>query len=215
MKTKLFLVLFLVLAGSLLAESKGWQLVQSLAVPGLSQVRSGRNYGYAMLASEAGIIYSMFYLSSEKDLKTRESYDYALKFAHLQPGDYPDDFYRNLGKYSSSGYEQGGYNSMVRQVAQGLYPGNLEAQQNYIDANAYSDQFYWAWDSTSNLSEYAGIRSKIQDLKDFGMMATGVLIVNHLVSGVDVLRYFAQAKHSQVYLDIKDRKPMLILNLEW
>lgn len=215
MKAKLLLAVFLVLISSLLAESKGWQLVQSLAVPGLSQVRSGRNYGYAMLASEAGIIYSMYYLNSEQDLKARKSYDYALKFAHLQPGEYPDEFYRRLGKYSSSGYDQGGYNSMVLQEAQRLYPGDLELQQNYIDANAYSDQFFWDWDSEGKQSEYLGMRSKMQDLKDFGMMATGVLIVNHLVSGIDVLRYFAQSKRSQVYLDLKDRTPMLMLNLEW
>ena len=41
------LLLLLAFGTTLMAESTGLQLVQSLVLPGLSQIRHGRNYGSA------------------------------------------------------------------------------------------------------------------------------------------------------------------------
>jgi len=43
----------------------------------------------------------------------------------------------------------------------------------------------------------------------------GVLIVNHIISGIDALRYTSQKPNPQVYLDIKDNQPMLMINFQW
>lgn len=209
------LILLLALGSVLAAESTGLQLVQSLAVPGLSQVRNGRNYGYGMLAAEASIISSLLYLNQESKLKTRDSYEYALKFAHLEPGEYNDRFFRDLSRYNSNGFEAGGFNATIREEAIRLFPHDPAQQQIYIEENMYSDAFGWNWDSVDNRGEYVQTRTQAQDLQDYGMLAVGVLIVNHLISGIDVLRYNAKDRQAQVYLDIKDRSPMLKLNFEW
>jgi hypothetical protein len=214
-KTFSLIVLMFALLSCLAAENKGWQLVQSLAVPGLSQIRSDRNYGYAMLTSEVGIISTLLYLGTEVNLKTEKYYEYALKYAQVQVGDYPDQYFRDLSRYNSSGFEAGGYNAQVRQRAIQLYPADPLQQQVYIDANAYSEDYAWNWESVENRSSYSKIRVQTQDLRDYGKMAVGVLIVNHLISGIDVLRYFSETQRSHVYLDIKDRHPMLMLNVEW
>ncbi|MBW6513381.1 MAG: hypothetical protein K0B87_01330 [Candidatus Syntrophosphaera sp.] len=208
-------VLILVISSLLAAESKGWQLVQSLAVPGLSQVRAGRNYGYAMLAAEAGIISTLLYLNAEKVLKTQEYYEYALKYAHIQPGDYPDQYWRDLSRYSSSGYDAGGYNAGVLQDAVQLYPNDPVLQQAYIDANIYTDAYAWNWDSVDNRAAYSKVRIRTQDLRDYASMTVGVLIVNHLISGIDVLRFVSEKSGSQVYMDVKDKSPMLMLKVDW
>lgn len=215
MKTKIILLILLALAASLAAESKGWRIVQSLAVPGLSQIRGGHNYGYGMLAAEAGIISTLLFLDTEQDLKAREAYDYALKFAELQPGKYSDVFYRHMAKYSSSGYEAGGYNAMVRDEAVRRFPGDPAAQQQYIDANAYAGAYAWHWEERANRLEFASIRGKIQDYADYGAMATGVLIVNHLVSGLDILRLIGKENSSQVWMDLKDGGPVVNLSVEF
>ncbi|MCB5285773.1 MAG: hypothetical protein LHW45_09325 [Candidatus Cloacimonetes bacterium] len=216
-KIKYLVTLLLLLAcgASLAAEGTGLQLVQSLVLPGLSQVRHGRNYGYGMLTAEAALISSLLYLNEEAQLKTQEYYEYALKYAHITPGDHADSYLRDLSKFNSSGYEAGGYNAWVRQEALRLFPQDPAQQQIYIDENIYLDDQAWNWDSVDNRGQYVQIRTEAQNMRDYRMLAVGVMIVNHLISGIDVLRYNAKDNKAQVWLDIKDRSPMLMLGLEF
>ena len=216
-KIKYLVTLLLLLAcgASLAAEGTGLQLVQSLVLPGLSQVRHGRNYGYGMLTAEAALISSLLYLNEEAQLKTQEYYEYALKYAHITPGDHADSYLRDLSKFNSSGYEAGGYNAWVRQEALRLFPQDPAQQQIYIDENIYLDDQAWNWDSVDNRGQYVQIRTEAQNMRDYRMLAVGVMIVNHLISGIDVLRYNAKDNKAQVWLDIKDRRPMLMLDLEF
>lgn len=209
------LILLLALAASLAAESTGLQLAQSLVLPGLSQIRGGRSYGYGMLSAEAALISSLLYLNEEARLKTQEFYEYALKYAHIEPGDYDDSYFRDLSKYNSSGYEAGGYNAFIREEALRLFPNDPAQQQIYIDEHIYEGGLAWNWDSVDNRGEYVQIRTEAQNMRDYRMLAVGVMIVNHLISGIDVLRFNANDRQAQVYLDIKDRSPMLMLNLQW
>lgn len=209
------LILLLAFGAGLAAESTGWQLGQSLILPGLAQVRNGRNYGYGMLAAEGAIISSLIYLKQESNLKKQEYYEYALRFAHIEPGEYQDSYLRDISKYNSSGYEAGGYNAAVREEAIRLFPHDPAQQQIYLEKNIYLDNLAWNWDSVENRGSYVQIRTQAQNLRDYGSMALGVLIVNHLISGIDVLRYNAKNPQAHVYLDIKDRSPMLMFNFEW
>ncbi len=212
-KIKYLLIVLLLCATALAAESTGLQLLQSLVLPGLSQVRQGRSYGYGMLTAETALISSMLYLNEEARLKTRESYEYALRYAHIEPGEHDDSYFRDLSKFNSSGFEAGGYNAWVREEAIRLFPGDPAQQQIYIDENSYSGSLAWNWDS--NRGEYVQIRTEAQNMRDYRMLAVGVTIVNHLISGIDVLRYNAKDRQAQVWLDIKDRSPMLMLNVQW
>lgn len=209
------LLLLLAFGTTLAAESTGLQLVQSLVLPGLSQIRHGRNYGYGMLTAEAALISSMLYLNQEAQLKTREYYEYALKYAHIEPGDHPESYLRDISKYNSSGYEAGGYNAWVYQEALRLFPHDPDQRQIYIDENIYPDNLAWNWDSVENRGQYVQIRTEAQNMRDYRMMAVGVMIVNHLISGIDVLRYNAKNKQAHVWLDIKDRSPVLMLGLDF
>lgn len=215
MKRPAILLFLLAVTCVMPGKTKGFEMLKSLAVPGLSQVTNGKDYGYAMMASEVGIISSMVYFNNEEKLKIREAYEYALKYAHLNPGKYSDQYYRTLSRYNSSGYDAGGYNNEVRETAIRLHPGDPAAQQQYIDANAIPDEQAWNWDSTQNRGSYSKIRIKSQDMRDYGSIAVGVLILNHLVSGVDVLRFFTEKARSQVYFDYQNHQPMLMLNIRW
>jgi len=208
-------IICVLLAFALMADSRGWTIVQSLALPGLGQVRNDRSYGYAMLGAEVGVIGSMFFLSSERNLKDRESYDYALKYANLQPGSYPESFFFDLTKYYSSDFTTGGYNEMVRQEALRLYPTDPVAQQAYIDANGYDEDHYWKWESPANRSEYASMRHQMQNLQDYGKIAVGVLIVNHIISGMDALIFTRPVHKPQAWLKVDNDTPLLMLSMEF
>jgi len=207
MKRYLILCLILIALGNLPAQNKGKDFLLSLAVPGLSQIRSGRDYGYAMLAAEATIAGTMYYLSNESDLLMDESFSYALKFAHLNPGDYDTEFLKNLGKFNSSGFDADGYNASVRRTAINLYPYDPEAQQSYIDEHSYQEDKSWQWDSAKERAKYNKMRNDALDMESYGKLAVGVMLLNHLVSSIDVLRY---SKHNtQFSMGIKNGHPQL------
>lgn len=215
MKRSLIIILLLGLFCSVFAQNKGKAFLLSLAVPGYSQINSGRGYGYAMLAAEAAIIGSKLYLESESKLKREESYTYALKFSHISPGMYDDTFFLNVGKYESSGFDADGYNASVRIKAQDIYPDNPVAQQQYIDDHAYGEDKYWRWDSSSNRSEYNKMRNTASNLKDYSRITVGVIILNHLISGIDVLRFHSQERRAQFSVLMQDDTPLLNLSYKF
>jgi len=135
-------LLTILLSTTLFAQSRGLLTLKSFVVPGWSQISSERNYGYAMLTAEAVIIGSIYYFHSESKVLEQECYEYAIKFAHLHPNGYNDDFFKHLARYESSGFDAGGYNNWVRQTAIDLYPDNPEMQQQYINDNAYGNDKY-------------------------------------------------------------------------
>jgi len=208
------ILLITLLAVALQAETK-LPLWKSLLVPGWSQVSAGRNYGYAMLSSEVTILGSMFYLHTESSVLKQDSYEYAIKFAHLNPGSYDNEFYNNLARYGSSGYEDAdGYNAFVVKTAQQLYPYDPEQQQVYIDEHSYGDDHYWDWDSPADRSQFNKLRNRSQDFKDYALVAGGVLILNHLISAVDVMRLNAEHRRSHFSLGMKEKTPLLVLSVE-
>ncbi|MDD2543131.1 MAG: hypothetical protein PHY21_04920 [Candidatus Cloacimonetes bacterium] len=208
MKKLITLGLILLAFGNIAAQSSGKDFLLSLAVPGFSQISNGRNHGYAMMAAEATLIGSMLYLSSESELLRDESYTYALKFAQLQPGDYDAEFLQNLGKFNSSGFDADGYNASVRREALSLYPYDPDQQQSYIDEYSYSDDQYWRWQSQGNRSRYNKMRNDANDLESYGKLAVGIMIMNHIASGIDALRY-NRSSRTQFSMGIKDGHPQL------
>lgn len=176
----------------------------SLAIPGSSQIRNERNLGYILLGAEAALIGSTLYLNREATLKQDEAYIYAIKYAHIKPAKYDKEFLKNVGKYQSSGYDAMGYNAMIRQEAIKLFPNDYAAQQAFIEANAYDDDHYWKWDNKENRSQYNALRNKSKDLKSFGVMTSGMIILNHIISGIDALKYGAKERRSMLSVQMAD-----------
>lgn len=214
MKRYLPLILLLLLSSFCFAQSKGVTFLKSAILPGWGQLSLDRDYGYGMMAAEVGIIGSMFYLANEQKLSKQESYEYALQFAHIQPGDYSPEYFSHLSRYNSSGFGGGGYNAMIRQEALEQFPSDPLAQQAYIDSHAYSDEMAWNWDSSADRGKYSKMRIHTQDLKDYAKIATGIMIFNHLVSGIDILR-IKNIESSHLSIGMKRKQPLLMLDLSF
>lgn len=212
MKRMLVLFLLLVSLSGIFAKSKGLTFLQSAIIPGWGQISLDKDYGYGMLAAEVGIIGSMFYLSNEQKLSKQEAYEYAMQFAHIQDGDYDAEYFSHLSRYNSSGFGGGGYNAMIRQQALENFPADPQAQQDYIDTHAYSDEMAWNWDSSNDRGKYSKMRIHTQDLKDYAKIATGLMIFNHLVSGIDILR-IGGVESSRFSMGLKDKQPLLMLDI--
>lgn len=210
-----FIIILLLVIICLSAQSKGSLFLRSLIVPGWGQVHSGRNYGYAMMASELAVISSLYYFDNEQKLKSDEAYDYAMKFAHIAAGNYSDEYFAHLSRYSSSGFEAGGYNAMIREQAMVEYPGQPDMQQQYIDANIYPDDLAWNWESDSKRRNYGDIRGDMNRNEEYAKIFTGVLILNHIVSAVDILRLDSEKRRTNISFGVMQRSPMLYLDYKF
>ena len=215
MKRLISILILIILSLSLFAENRGLGVLRSLALPGYSQVSAGHNYGYALMASEVAAIGSYLYMNEESSALMHESYEYAIKFGHVNPGDYDADFYYNLSRFDSSGFDVNGYNAMIREEAMEQFPYDPVAQQNYIDTNSYKDDRFWDWDSTDNRSHFNKLRNKSDDYEDYAKVTMGVIILNHLVSAVDYLRFSARERNSNVSFRYVKKTPMMFLTYKW
>lgn len=208
-------ILLLSFCLGLSAQSKGSLLLRSLILPGWGQVKSGHNYGYAMMATEIGIISTLFYCENEHDLKRKEAYEFAVKYAGLYPGTYSDEFLGHLSRYRNSGFGAGGYNAMVREQALALYPGQPDLQQQYIDNNAYSDDMSWSWSEDYYRKEFGNIRGDMNNFKESAQIVVGILVLNHLVSAIDVLRVQSEQNRAKVNVGILRKDPALFLQYKF
>ncbi len=212
MKRIIILTILLICVITLSAQSRKSLLLRSLLIPGWGQVHSGNSYGYMMMATEVGIISSLFYFDNEHDLKRKEAYEYAMKYASVYPGSYSDEYFSHLSRYNSSGFEAGGYNSIILEQAMAIYPDRPDMQQQYLNANIYTDEMAWNWDSDSKRRDYGNIRGDMNSYKDYARIMSGVLILNHLISVVDILRMDSETKRSNVHFGIQGQSPSIILN---
>jgi len=190
-------------------------LVKSALIPGWGQVSIDRPYGYAMIAGEV-LLWSVYYYNhNEQDLRDKESYEYALKFAHINPGSYDSQYYTMLSKYGSSSFDAGGYNAMIRKQAMELFPNDLILRQQYIDENAIPDELSWYWDSTQDRKNFSTMRKDILELKDQAQLITGIIIANHILSSIDMLRLKRKWSPLKSSLSYKDKTLKLNLSLEF
>lgn len=204
-------MLLSLLCAPLAALPKAPEVILSLALPGYSQIRSDRSLGYALLGAEALLIGNIYYFNSEEQLLKEASYSYALKYADLQPGDYDSAFFKNMGRYNSSGYDANGYNAAVREKALALFPHDPLSQQEYIDQNSYDEDQAWYWQSQSHKSRYNKYRNDALDMKSYSKLAGGVLMLNHVINVID----YALGRRSsatQLSVQLKGTTPRVVLS---
>lgn len=210
-KSLLFAALLLLLAAKLAALPKAADVALSLAIPGYSQIKSERSLGYVLLGSEAALLGGIYYFRSEEKVLKDASYSYALKYADLQPGEYDKSFFKNMGRYQSSGYDANGYNAAVREQALKLYPHDPDAQQAYLEANSYGEDHYWYWQAPQHKSRYNKYRNDARDMQSYSMVAGGVLLLNHVINLIDYANR-REERATQLSVAFKEGNPRLVLS---
>ncbi len=182
-KIVLLFVLMMIFMSAFAQHSPGLMFLKSLVVPGYGELSQGNSVGYAFIVSEVLLWSSMFYFQEESDISERHAYEYAMKYAGIQPGNFDGKYQQDLSKYDSWGYEAGGYNEAVRRTAINRYPDDPEARTTYIEEHAYTENEKWNWDSRERRSQYSSYYKDIQRNKDYAQAMVGAIVLNHLVSG--------------------------------
>lgn len=218
-KRHLIIGIILSLALPILADSYSFSPLKSAILPGWGQIANDHKAGYFHLGLEVAFISSLIYFSNEADIKKEQSINYAIKYAHINPVNHLDEYYKTIGKYNSSYYEAGGYNQEVLNNAIANNPGDPVAQQNYINENAIPDEENWRWDSKSNRYKYNNLRQKYYFNQDYAKIATGVLVANHVFSFIDMLIRYKNRDIADKYTIYstfdKEMTPMLNLQLKF
>ncbi|MCD4796032.1 MAG: hypothetical protein K8R49_02535 [Candidatus Cloacimonetes bacterium] len=212
------LILLIVIAfvcTSLLAEeiNPRINILKSAVIPGWGELSSKNSSGYIFLATELMFWSSHFYFIQEAELKDKASYNYAVKYAHIEPGDYSDQYFYHLTRYENYGFETGGYNAHIVETAKNKYPDDPVAQTEYINANIYSDDFFWEWDNDDRKHDYSILRKRITQYNDYAKAFTGAIIANHIISMINSARISSKLKrlNAGVQFD-SNMNPMIICN---
>ena len=213
-KTKVVIILiFLIIFSTLFAgENTGRKyFFRSLLIPGWGELSQKNSSGYIFLTSELLFWFSRYYFLEEADLKDKASFNYAVKFAHIDSNtDYSNEYFFHLKRYDSSGYETGGYNAYIVELAKNLYPEDPEAQTAYINANAYSDEYFWQWDDDDKQHEYAILRKRIIQYNDYAKTFVGAILANRLISAINSLRINSKLKRLQAGIEFNSNmNPMV------
>jgi len=219
-KRKLALIILILLITSVMIAKEvnvRTHMLRSALVPGWGELAAGNKTGYAFLASEVILISSHFYFLAEADLKDKASYNYAVKYAHINPDlELTDDYYYHLSRYMNSSFDTGGYNAYIVEIAKARYPDDPEAQTVYIENNKYSDDEYWAWDDEIKQNDYSILRKRITQYGDYAKAITGAIIANHIISALNAFRVSSHLKkvNAQVQFD-SDMNPLFTLQYKF
>ena len=147
-------------------------LLKSLVIPGWGE--HSLNYhkrGYALNSSElffwvgyAALLY--FGNSAERDMQA-----YAATHAGIDPRGKDIYYYTDIGNYNNL-HEYNDQKLRYRQYAS-LYPD--------------TDEYFWAWDNDRSREKFDGLRYNSQQLLHLASFTLGGLIVNRIVSMIDVI----------------------------
>ncbi len=202
----ILILLILFISSLMIAEEINTKkyMLRSALVPGWGELTAGNKTGLVFLASEVLLLSSRFYFLEEADLKEKASFNYAVKYAHIDPNiDITDEYYYHMSRYMSSGFDIGGYNAYIVEIAKTRFPDDPQAQTQYIEDNSYSDDDYWGWDDEDRKKDYSTLRKKITHYGDYTKVITGAVIANHIISALNAFRVSSRLKNlnAQIQFD--------------
>ncbi|MDP8202838.1 MAG: hypothetical protein P9M11_11965 [Candidatus Tenebribacter burtonii] len=178
-------------------------MLRSALIPGWGEFAAGNKSGFIFLASEIMLLSSRFYFLEEADLKAKASYNYAVKYAHINPNiNLSDEYYHYMSRYMNSGFNAGGYNAYIVEIAKARFPDDQEAQTQYIEENKYSDDEYWGWDDSTKQKKYSILRKRITQYGDYAKAITGAVIANHIISALNAFKVSSRLKNLNAHIQL-------------
>ena len=147
---------------------------RSLLVPGWGQKHAGRDSA-ALRFFSAELVLWGGYFAFEKagDVRKDEYRRYAAEHARARPRGKSDAFFDDLGFYDSR-----------------LQHDQFARYQDGPEADTYPDgpEFFWEWDRSDSRLHYRKLRNSSERAHRRALYATGLVVVNHLISAVHAAR---------------------------
>lgn len=160
-------------------DGKVWHVLMSLILPGSGEWMVG-NRGLAKVFLGADLTLWLAYFGSREYVNILQSdlQTYAAVHAGVYTADKSDQYWIDIGT-SLSIYDFNAEKLLERNIA-ATYPE--------------TDAFAWQWDSNQHRLEYLEKRIHRLDWKRTTTLISGILVLNRLVSAIDVIRLIRKSK---------------------
>ncbi|MCB5271863.1 MAG: hypothetical protein LHW56_08470 [Candidatus Cloacimonetes bacterium] len=178
-------ILLLILgSGSLWAQSRIALIGMSALVPGSAEIAMGKtNRGVALILSDVLATYSFFKTNHDMDLKKDAYKNYALSYAGV-PLSMPQRHYQAIQDYISS-EDFNDFQDMMARNFFVIYHNDVQGYIDYMEANTYTGEESWEWQSALHWENYIDLRKQHQRIKINHNLALGVMLFNRALSVID------------------------------
>ncbi len=196
------------------AKSVKKAVLFSALLPGAGQLYAGsQTRAGAFLAAEAALWFGKTRFEAEKKW-TEDSYKkYAVTIAGADPNT-SSSKYNVMQSYISSD----AYNQEIILKARNyfiLINNDPESYQQYLAENLYTGNETWDWKSEANRLEFKDMRNRRQKYILYSNFAFSALLINRLVSVIDVAKVTKNYNRHQVYAVPDPNGKGLSLNYEY
>jgi hypothetical protein len=172
-------------------------MLYSFLLPGLGQQMAGRGArARVFYAVEAGIWTSFVAYRLQGASRRDRVIEFAEFAGGVDPAGKDDEYWRTVAQFERSDPGPFSANEFVRREARALYPGNLEAQQRYFEANGYFGGETWDWQNADNLARFQALRSRSIDSYDRSELSIAAAIAHRLLSMIDAARVASSANRA-------------------
>ncbi len=156
-------------------------LLKSLILPGWGELSLNSKTGFYLLGAEIATWSGVGYFTMESTHLKNESILYAQKFGGISVDDSKSFVFELMRKYNSSDI----YNETIIEDANN-YSDDEELQQQYIQEHLILEE--WSWESRIDRNKFSDLLRDKDKMKDKAKAISGVIIVNRLVSMINVIR---------------------------
>lgn len=178
------ILLLLLSSGSLWAQSRIAFIGMSALVPGSAEIAMGKtNRGAALFLSDVLATYAFFKTDHDMDLKKDEYRSYAFNYAGVPLG-MPQNHYQVIQEYISS-EEFNDFQDMMARNFFVIYHNDVQGYIDYMEANTYTGEESWQWQSAMHWDTYIDMRKAHQRIKINHNLALGVMLLNRAISVID------------------------------
>lgn len=180
------LLLLIVCPVSLIALPRIAYVGMSGILPGSGEISLGKvNRGAVFMSAD--LVSIALFAQTKKDITDLDNSYRELAGAYAGAAtNVGGNYFQHLQNWRSSD-EFNRYQQMMARNYFLISNYDPAAYDAYIAANTYSDDEAWAWENDSQWSQYRKTRTKYQEAKLYNNMVLGTLLLNRIVSMLDVV----------------------------
>ena len=160
------------------SPSRGKAFLLSLLIPGWGEYYAGSpKMAKIFLGAEIALWTSYCCFRVYGNWRENDYKNFAIAHAHINPAGKDHDYFVNIEHYDDiQTYNQ---TKLQQRNLDALYPENRE--------------YSWKWDNKSNRLKYEKIRMSSDQAFSNSVLLLGIVVVNHIVSGIDAMRVAIKA----------------------
>jgi hypothetical protein len=172
-------------------------ILYSLLLPGAGQWAMGNHNRAKFFVGAEALLWIGYFGSHAYANMAQDDYkSYAALHANLNSRDKSEQYWIDIG--SSVNMYNFNQKRLRERDLKGTYPEN--------------DKYFWQWDSEQNIEKYNTLRVKEYNWEKRTTYVVGALILNRLISAIDVIRLIGKEKResqnrsSMLYFDYRSNK---------